>query len=518
MEKQGDKKFDLKEYVLREFENKIYPHKSLVELFMIYPEIYKALIKRHLIDERAETFFETKTIKLQEAADIPILAFRNLRCEEIVDEYLWEANQIKNEETCNSIRRKSVNEKRMSSKNHNIYSLHCPEDMCLLHLIREKRARAKEKLNELAVPVLRCPECQGLYTSIIEYSDLSGVKLDGVRYINIIKDNDQKRKIAYKMEAHTVKNGSKCFVYINGNKYNCKYCAGSLEQRIIQYPSKKNNAKIFYIKYCERCNIYYLKFDIYALNKNIWVVQNIKDVISIEEKRKIDQQERQKKRKEANLQRKKKREQTISKKYCIKWSTVPLPRREPKIKNTISVKDFVVRSSTFKCMRNNHKLQNIDAFVGIMDKKGEIKQTKIPAGYCEKCDIFFIMESTYEELKGKGILACRVSDEKTYLKNGVSANGMQLAHESILMQYGYNVSQNSRVTEATRRKILALLVDNEILTRTDIIGYLDFFINQRKNMNNMKVAIEKWKSDREFISQYKTDKQAQYGIRSIYRK
>lgn len=283
MEKQGDKKFDLKEYVLREFENKIYPHKSLVELFMIYPEIYKALIKRHLIDERAETFFETKTIKLQEAADIPIPAFRNLRCEEIVDAYLWEANQIKNEETCNSIKRKSVNEKRMSSKNHNIYSLHCPEDMCLLYLIREKRARAKEKLNELAVPVLRCPECQGLYTSIIEYSDLSGVKLDGVRYINIIKDNDQKRKIAYKMEAHTVKNGSKCFVYINANKYNCEYCAGSLEQRIIQYPSKKNNAKIFYIKYCERCNIYYLKFDIYALNKNIWVVQNIKDVISIEE-------------------------------------------------------------------------------------------------------------------------------------------------------------------------------------------------------------------------------------------
>ena len=139
------------------------------------------------------------------------------------------------------------------------------------------------------------------------------------------------------------------------------------------------------------------------------------------------------------MQRKKKREQTISKKYCIKWSTVPLPRREPKIKNTIRVKDFVVRSSIFKCMRNNHKLQNVDAFVGIMDKKGDIKQTKIPAGYCEKCDIFFIMESTYEELKGKGILACRVSDEKTYLKNGVSINGMKLAHESILMQYGYNL-------------------------------------------------------------------------------
>ena len=37
-------------------------------------------------------------------------------------------------------------------------------------------------------------------------------------------------------------------------------------------------------------------------------------------------------------------------------------------------------------------------------------------------------------------------------------------------------------------------------------------------MNNMKVAIEKWKSDREFISQYKTGEQAQYGVRSIYRK
>ena len=79
------------------------------------------------------------------------------------------------------------------------------------------------------------------------------------------------------------------------------------------------------------------------------------------------------------------------------------------------------------------------------------------------------MESTYQNLKMKGTPICRMSDEKAYLKGNILLNGVQLDQESILKQYGYSVSQEDSLSTARRRKILALLVDNKVLTRNDII-------------------------------------------------
>ena len=91
--------------------------------------------------------------------------------------------------------------------------------------------------------------------------------------------------------------------------------------------------------------------------------------------------------------------------------------------------------------------------IGIIDSKGEVTQTTIPAGYCSKCNIFFIMESTYQSLMLKGTPICRVSDEKAYLNSAPFGNGMKLAQESILKQYGYSVSQEEGLSTERRRKI-----------------------------------------------------------------
>lgn len=186
--------------------------------------------------------------------------------------------------------------------------------------------------------------------------------------------------------------------------------------------------------------------------------------------------------------------------------------------NSIGVKDFVIRRTTFRCLHKEHQLRNIQGNIDIIDKDGNVRQVSVPAGYCPNCNLFFIMESTYQVLKSKGTPRCRVSDEKTYLKNGFAVNGMRLARESILMQYGYSVSQEEGLTTIQRRKILANLVDDHILTRADIISYLDFFISQRSRQPKYEKAIEKWENDREFISEYKAGKYTQFGISGIYRK
>ena len=80
------------------------------------------------------------------------------------------------------------------------------------------------------------------------------------------------------------------------------------------------------------------------------------------------------------------------------------------------------------------------------------------------------------------------------------------------------MSHSLDLSSARRKKILAVLVDNDVLTKSEIISYLDFFINQRKHQSRFEKAIEKWESDKEFIEDYKNGSYKQYGVKGIYRK
>lgn len=182
----------------------------------------------------------------------------------------------------------------------------------------------------------------------------------------------------------------------------------------------------------------------------------------------------------------------------------------------IGLKDFVVRTNVFKCMHNKHKIDNIVAMINI-DNDGKREQIKISAGYCNECKVYFILNSTYQALKNKGLILCRITDEKSYLK-GNYANGIRLAKESILMQYGYNASQTKGLSATGRQKILAVIIDNKIMSKSEIISYLDFFINQRSSQARMELAISKWETDREFVENYKIGQYTQFGVNAIYRR
>lgn len=183
----------------------------------------------------------------------------------------------------------------------------------------------------------------------------------------------------------------------------------------------------------------------------------------------------------------------------------------------IGIKDFLVRRDVFKCMHAQHTVKDLDAAVTVIGDDGKTRLVQISAGYCEQCNIYFILESTYEKLRSMGVVLCRISDEKAYLENP-QVNGMQLAQESILMQYGYTVSQTEGLTSARRQKILAVMIDNKIITKSAIISYLDFFIRQRKYQSKYELAVSKWEEDREFVREYHVGQYTQYGVNAIYRR
>ncbi len=182
----------------------------------------------------------------------------------------------------------------------------------------------------------------------------------------------------------------------------------------------------------------------------------------------------------------------------------------------IQYRDFLVRRSVFRCASKEHKLKDVNAIISFIsdDASTDVKKT-VHAGYCQECEIYFIMESTYLDMLKMGVPTCRITDEKTYLSGEfVDSNG--LAKHSLLMDYGYNVSQNSNLSSTTRKQILARLIDEQILTKSEIISYLDFFISQRQSMPQYRTAISKWMDDREFVRSGATRELVR--VRSIVRK
>ena len=179
-------------------------------------------------------------------------------------------------------------------------------------------------------------------------------------------------------------------------------------------------------------------------------VKRIKEEEREQEKKRLEQEAEERRREEFERKKreeaKRQNEQIAASALYDKYVT-----EEGAYENIIRVKDFVVRRSTFKCRKKDHSIQEIDAIIGIIDRNGDVKQRTVTAGYCPICNVYFILESTYQNLKTYGTPICRVSDEKSYLNGSVFVNDMKLAQQSVLMQHGYNVSQEEGLSAARRQ-------------------------------------------------------------------
>ena len=498
-----DKQADLKEYILSDFHDKKYKRYSLIDIYATDYYYYNDLRKKGMVREDAIFFFDKKKKEIQQNNEISVLAFRKLKYECILDDYIKEelketkilsqADIIKNKEKQNCVLKTPI--------------IHCCDDYCKLKYEGKRKVHRKNQTTEFWFPVYKCQKCKKAYTSLSNYEDLHKFKIGDEEYINILLDNDVVRNQNYMLIPVEMISKTSCRIYEKGKMKKCSLCRGKVFKRTIKEKDAKGNYKQYTVYLCEKCDVYFVKYSNYVKHSLYWQALNPEVVPVIKEKREKKKEERAKRKKEEIAKRKYETEkESLHDNIDIEKDRL------------ITVKDFVVRRNTFKCMYQKHKLENIEASIKVIDKNGIEHKEYVTAGYCKECSMFFIMESTYQKLRNKGVPICKMCDEKTYLHNCNFVNGMRLAQESILMQYGYSVSQSEDLSSTTRRKILSLLVDNDILTKSDIISYLDFFINQRKYQHKFEKAIEKWEDDREYIAEYKAGTYAEYGVKGIYRK
>ncbi len=92
-----------------------------------------------------------------------------------------------------------------------------------------------------------------------------------------------------------------------------------------------------------------------------------------------------------------------------------------------------------------------------------------------------------------------------------------LAEASPLKLCGYSVSQQDGYSKETRRYIISKIIDRGIMSKSEVIRYLEYFISINGKKKGNQLALSKWKDDLKFTLSYASDSQERHNITEIRR-
>lgn len=176
--------------------------------------------------------------------------------------------------------------------------------------------------------------------------------------------------------------------------------------------------------------------------------------------------------------------------------------------------DFLIKGTTQFCSNRKHKIISIEADLDIIGRDGKIGKIKCPAYYCENCNVFYIYNTIFENIKNSGTLLCKIYD---MFKINTDNNYYELNSESIMHSYGYNVNANDDLTMFQRQTILKNLLDNRIMSRNEITNHLTYLYNRSRNLKNFSQARKRWNDDIDFVSNYRLNTNISVGVSSLTR-
>ena len=437
-------KFDLEKYLLDDFGDSVHKNASLMNIFIYDSKYYALLRERNLVDNRAISF---------------------------LDEYELELKSIKQrklniaKEMHRKIIRNYIEGKDISNCADGESEMFCPFDGIKL--------RNDGYRNEY--PVYSCPECYKKFTRIETVDDLSKVKIEGGILINLRTEDKFLRErptislYSFINRNITVDNdNAKPNAYLCEKVYPNKCRKEGCEQTLIKAAIPPNEGNISNIRFCPKCGYFYMPMTIKSKYENLFNYHKMPKPNSVP----------------------------------IEPDNQPVPEN-PKLP-VIPVKNFLVRQNKYRCYKR-HEIEEIKVAVNMISPNGKPFVMTVSAGHCRQCNEYFILEGTYQRLKAKGIIACRVTDEKAYIERCEGKTNKIFASESILKQYGYNVSQENALTAKQRHTILAMVMDYGICKKQQILSFIDSLISNRELQNDRKyeIAISKWEADRKFVDSYK---------------
>lgn len=167
-----------------------------------------------------------------------------------------------------------------------------------------------------------------------------------------------------------------------------------------------------------------------------------------------------------------------------------------------------IHAGRIKCIRFHHDIQDIAALIPIDNQEN----IKVHASYCTKCKITFITKSFYLQLRKR--YPIMIANFCELDSNGNPLNKIEGKTESILKLCGYSVKMDGPST-TTRHFILRSILEREILSKTDIITYLEFFLSYNASKDGMFQAERKWQSDLNYVRNLDIDTHPEMKISGI---
>lgn len=169
-----------------------------------------------------------------------------------------------------------------------------------------------------------------------------------------------------------------------------------------------------------------------------------------------------------------------------------------------------VYKGTIKCERDHHDISSVTAVLA----KPSDGSISLNVNYCRQCKRFFIHYFEYMHYKAvHGVLIARI----VIVPEGGEVESIDMASESPLMSAGYSVSASVGYSQAAREQMLAAFVDNNVISKPEIIRYLSWFIHMNGQKHGHEIARQKWESDLRFIRNYRISEQAKYRINDVQR-
>ncbi len=167
-------------------------------------------------------------------------------------------------------------------------------------------------------------------------------------------------------------------------------------------------------------------------------------------------------------------------------------------KMVINPQDFIIRVHNFKCINKGHHLEPITAVVFIRNITAGLIEYPVPAGYCVECKKYYIHSDIYEMYNLAYLpVTCDIYNESDYVNKPISDSNQWIyySEKSILKKCGYTVGKNEDPGFHARQKILLSIIHHHIMTKAEILSFINWLIHHSKNNPNMHNAIKLWQSD-----------------------
>ena len=173
-------------------------------------------------------------------------------------------------------------------------------------------------------------------------------------------------------------------------------------------------------------------------------------------------------------------------------------------KNTL-----LIYSGTISCFKHKHPVIDVAARLPINNGN----YITIHASYCTKCKVAFIHKAYFKQLRQKYRFI--VADFVELSADGYTAiKQSSMAAESKLMLCGYNVKADG-LTDRERKQLLQEIMLYGILSKTQIINYLEHFLSFNGSQERMHYAVLNWEADLRFVRDFNLDHHPAISINRI---